>query len=170
MNRVRAGRHPGAMRTVVVHKDVAAPPAALFALLTDPHRHADLDGSGMLRGRPEGPRPLALGDRFSMGMRQGGIPYRSVNTVVEYETDRLLAWETWGELAGRRLVGGQRWRYGLQPLESGGTRVTHTYDWRGARFPRLVVELPGYPARMGPAMTRTLSRLAAYAEGPADGR
>lgn len=65
------------------------------------------------------------------------------------------------------LVGGQRWRYELTPVdgtdgtEGGGTtRVTHTYDWSRARLPRLIVELPGYPRRMGPAMTTTLERLA----------
>ncbi|MFG2093904.1 SRPBCC family protein [Streptomyces sp. NPDC048612] len=161
------------MRAVSVSRDIAATPGQIFAVLRDPDRHAGLDGSGMLRGRPQGPSPLGPGDRFSMGMTQGGIAYRSVNVVVEYEKDRLLAWETWGEFRGRRLVGGQRWRYELTPVDgtddadgadgSGGgatTRVTHTYDWSRARLPRLVVELPGFPRRMGPAMATTLERLA----------
>ncbi|MEI5134236.1 hypothetical protein RB199_21165 [Streptomyces libani] len=50
---------------------------------------------------------------------------------------------------------------GTDGTEGGGTtRVTHTYDWSRARLPRLIVELPGYPRRMGPAMTTTLERLA----------
>ncbi|MFJ9415707.1 MULTISPECIES: SRPBCC family protein [unclassified Streptomyces] len=152
------------MRSISVSKDIPATPQRLFAILRDPARHAELDGSGMLRGRPDGPSPLGAGDRFSMGMRQNGIAYRSVNVVVEYETDRLIAWETWGEVRGRRLVGGQRWRYELTPGDA-VTHVTHTYDWSRARLPRLVVELPGLPGRMGPAMARTLDRLAA-AVGP----
>ncbi|MFI6768264.1 SRPBCC family protein [Streptomyces sp. NPDC050355] len=153
------------MRAISVSQDIHATPQRIFAVLRDPARHAELDGSGMLRGRPQGPSPLGPGDRFSMGMAQGRIAYRSVNAVVEYDEDRLIAWETSGELRGRRLVGGQRWRYELTPLEDAAagaaTRVTHTYDWSRARFPRLVVELPGYPRRMGPAMARTLERLAA---------
>ncbi|WP_414507637.1 SRPBCC family protein [Streptomyces sp. NEAU-L66] len=158
------------MRAISVSRDIVAAPRQIFAVLRDPARHAELDGSGMLRGRPQGPSPLGPGDRFSMGMAQGRIAYRSVNVVVEYEKDRLIAWETWGEFRGRRLVGGQRWRYELTPVdgvdgtdgtEGGGTtRVTHTYDWSRARLPRLIVELPGYPRRMGPAMTTTLERLA----------
>ncbi|WP_411137701.1 SRPBCC family protein [Streptomyces sp. C10] len=158
------------MRAISVSRDIVAAPRQIFAALRDPARHAELDGSGMLRGRPQGPSPLGPGDRFSMGMAQGRIAYRSVNVVVEYEKDRLIAWETWGEFRGRRLVGGQRWRYELTPVdgtdgtdgtEGGGTtRVTHTYDWSRARLPRLIVELPGFPRRMGPAMTTTLERLA----------
>ncbi|MGP8299662.1 SRPBCC family protein [Streptomyces inhibens] len=152
------------MRAVSVSKDIDATPQQIFAVLRDPARHAELDGSGMLRGRPEGPSPLGPGDRFSMGMAQGRIAYRSVNVVVEYEKDRLIAWETWGEVRGRRLVGGQRWRYELS-ADGGTTRVTHTYDWSRARFPRLVIELPGYPKRMGPAMATTLERLASAVRG-----
>ncbi|MGW8557018.1 SRPBCC family protein [Streptomyces tubercidicus] len=158
------------MRAISVSRDIVAAPRQIFAVLRDPARHAELDGSGMLRGRPQGPSPLGPGDRFSMGMAQRPIAYRSVNVVVEYEKDRLIAWETWGEFRGRRLVGGQRWRYELTPVdgtdgtdgtEGGGTtQVTHTYDWSRARLPRLVVELPGFPRRMGPAMTTTLERLA----------
>ncbi|MFD3421785.1 SRPBCC family protein [Streptomyces decoyicus] len=174
------------MRAISVSKDIEATPRQLFAVLRDPARHAELDGSGMLRGRPEGPSLLGPGDRFSMGMAQGRIAYRSVNVVVEYEKDRLIAWETWGEFRGRRLVGGQRWRYELTPVDgsddadgtggtvgtgtdgagSGGTtRVTHTYDWSRARLPRLVVELPGFPKRMGPAMATSLERLASAVRG-----
>lgn len=163
--------HPGRAavpaRALSVTRELAASPQQIFAVLRDPARHAALDGSGMLRGRPDGPALLGPGDRFGMAMAQAGIAYRSVNVVVEYEVDRLIAWETWGEFRGRRLVGGQRWRYELhQPPaadDSGPalTRVTHTYDWSRARFPRLVIELPGYPRRMGPAMTTTLARLAA---------
>ncbi|MFE1174719.1 SRPBCC family protein [Streptomyces sp. NPDC058773] len=104
------------MRAVSVSRDIVAAPRQIFAVLRDPARHAELDGSGMLRGRPQGPSPLGPGDRFSMGMAQGGIAYRSVNVVVEYEKDRLIAWETWGEVRGRRLIGGQRWRHELTPV------------------------------------------------------
>ncbi|GAO05844.1 SRPBCC family protein [Streptomyces lydicamycinicus] len=166
------------MRAISVSRDIVATPRELFDVLRDPARHAELDGSGMLRGSPQGPSPLGPGDRFSMGMAQARIAYRSVNIVVEYEKDRLIAWETWGEFRGRRLVGGQRWRYELTPVNGtegtegtdgagggGATRVTHTYDWSRARLPRLVVELPGFPRRMGPAMATTLERLASAVRG-----
>lgn len=130
-------------------------------MLTDIDQHAALDGSGMLQGRAEGPRPLALGSRFSMGMRQARLPYRSVSTVVEHEPDRLIAWSSAGEVAGRRVVGGQRWRYELTP-EGAGTRVRHSYVWGYAAARRLTIELPGYPRRMRQAMAHTLRRLEAH--------
>ncbi|MEK2477502.1 MULTISPECIES: SRPBCC family protein [Streptomyces] len=153
-----------------VTRELAAAPQQIFAVLRDPARHAALDGSGMLRGHPDGPALLGPGDRFGMAMAQAGLAYRSVNVVVEYAPDRLIAWETWGEFRGRRLVGGQRWRFALHELSAGDgsrparTRVTHTYDWSRARLSRLTIELPGYPRRMVPAMVTTLDRLAAAVE------
>lgn len=153
------GRDPRAEEQVEsVDRVVPASPHEVFAVLTDIDRHAALDGSGMLQGRPDGPRPLVLGSRFSMAMQQARLPYRSVSTVVEYEEDRLIAWSSAGEVAGRRVVGGQRWRYELEPA-TGGTLVRHSYVWGYAALPRLTVELPGYPQRMRIAMALTLRHL-----------
>lgn len=152
-------RDPGAEQHVEsVERVVPASPQEIFAVLTDIDRHAALDGSGMLQGSAEGPRPLVLGSRFSMGMRQARLPYRSVSTVVEHEQDRLIAWSSGGEVAGRRVVGGQRWRFELTP-EGGGTRVRHSYVWGYAVARRLTVQLPGYPRRMRAAMAESLRNL-----------
>lgn len=98
---------------------VPAPPAAVFEVLTDTSRHAEIDGSGSVRGtRGEGTRLTGKGDTFGMSMRVG-LPYPITNTVVEFEQDRLLAW---------RHFAGHRWRYELEPVE-GGTLVTETFDW-----------------------------------------
>lgn len=142
---------------------IEAPASEIFAILCSIDNHLVLDGSGMLTGRPEGPRPLRLGSRFTMGMRQGRVPYRSVSTVVEFEPDRLIAWQSAGELNGRVIVGGHRWRYRLTPIEDGATVVRESYDWSTARLPRLTIEVPGYPRRMESAMARTLERLEALA-------
>ncbi|ODU03023.1 MAG: hypothetical protein ABS81_15630 [Pseudonocardia sp. SCN 72-86] len=78
-------------RTVTASTVVAAPPAEIFALLADPHRHHEFDGSGSVRAAVTGPHRLGLGDRFSMSMKIG-LPYRVTNTVVEFEPDRRIAW------------------------------------------------------------------------------
>jgi hypothetical protein len=52
------------------------------------------------------------------------IPYRTTNTVIEYEPDRRIAWKT--TFAGGR-VGGRIWRYELEPAD-GGTLVRETWD------------------------------------------
>ncbi len=49
------------------------------------------------------------------------------NTVIEFEQDRRIAWQT--VLAGPlgRFLGGRIWRYELEPVE-GGTKVTESWD------------------------------------------
>ena len=127
---------------------VAAPPEQVFALLADPARHAELDGSGTVRGRVSGPARLALGDRFRMRMHLG-LPYLISNQVVEFEEGRRIAW---------RHFGRHVWRYELEPVD-GGTRVTETFDWAPALAPRLL-ELARVPARNARGIEQTLARLA----------
>lgn len=145
-------------RVVTVQRHIPAPPERIFDMLRRPARHHELDGSGMLRGTPNGPELLRLGDRFSMAMTQARLPYRSVNHVVEYEQGRLITWETSGRWRGRVVVGGQRWRYELTP-DGDGTLVHHSYLWGHARWALLTIALPGYPRRMRATMPKTLVRL-----------
>ena len=131
-------------------RTIAATPAAIFAVLSDPSLHAVIDGSGTVQGAHSNERQLRLGSKFSMGMRMG-VPYRISNEVVEFEQDRLIAW---------RHLGGHRWRYELRPVD-GGTEVTETFDWSTSRAPK-AIELAGYPRRHVPNMERTLERLEAF--------
>jgi hypothetical protein len=126
---------------------VAAPAEQIFALLADPHRHHELDGSGSVLGVVSGPRRLALGDQFGMRMHIG-LPYRTLNRVVELEPDRRIAWCHFA-----RAI----WRYDLQPVE-GGTRVIESFDYTGSPFAR-GLELVGFPARNARAIATTLYRL-----------
>lgn len=126
---------------------VPAPPRTVFDLLADPRRHAEIDGSGTVKGQVRGPERLGLGSRFGMRMRLG-VPYVITSEVVELEPDRRIAW---------RHLGHHVWRYELEPVE-GGTRVTETFDWSTSRAPR-VLELLGYPARNLRGIEGTLARL-----------
>ncbi len=131
---------------------VDAPAEKVFALLSDPRRHADFDGSGSVKASIKGPEKLALGDRFGMRMRIG-LPYTITSEVVEFEQDRLIGW---------RHVGHHIWRYELQP-EGAGTRVTETFDWSTARVPA-AMELLKYPAKNAVSIEKTLERLKRLAE------
>ena len=56
-----------------------------------------------------------------------GIGYSMVNTVVEFEDNRRIAWQARpGGFVGK-FVGGRIWRYELEPVE-GGTRVRESWD------------------------------------------
>jgi len=109
--------------TVSVERVIPAPPAAIFDLLSDPARHHDIDGSGAVVKAKRGSQRLVLGSRFGMSMKVG-IPYAMVNTVVELDEPRRIAWQTRGP---GNLGGGRIWRYELEAVE-GGTRVRETWD------------------------------------------
>jgi uncharacterized protein YndB with AHSA1/START domain len=111
--------------TVSVERVIPAPPEAIFDLLADPARHREIDGSGTVRAAKGEPERLRLGSTFGMSMRMG-MPYSMVNTVVELEENRRIAWQTRGP-SFLRGVGGRIWRYELDPVE-GGTRVRETWD------------------------------------------
>ncbi len=140
---------------VSVERVVAASPQEVFAVLADPRRHREIDGSGTLRETVDGPPRLYRGARFGMRMRLGG-PYEMTSTVVEFEEGRRIAWQPRPANAVAALViGGRIWRYELEPVE-GGTLVRETWDIRKERFP-----LPLVAARWATrrAMARTLERL-----------
>jgi len=111
---------------VSVERLIPAPAAQIFDLIADPNRHQDIDGSGTVRGTRGSAERLKLGTRFGMSMRMG-VPYAMESTVIEFEEDHRLAWQTRGPTVIGRLVGGRIWRYELEPAE-GGTLVRETWD------------------------------------------
>lgn len=141
-------------RQVSRNVEVAAAPEVVFAILADPRQHPHIDGSGTVRATVRGPERLALGSRFGMRMR-AGLPYRVSNRVVEYEEDRRIAW---------RHFAPHVWRYELEPLPDGGTRVIETFDYTGTGAIGRLQELVGFPARNARGIEATLPRLKALAE------
>jgi len=137
-------------------------PQVIFEILADVTGHAELDGSGTVRGRPTGPTRLFEGAEFSMNMRQFFLHYRSLSRVVEFDEGRRITWESMGAWRGHKVIGGQRWRYVLIPSGK-STAVTLSYLWSYARWPLLTVWLPGYPARARTTLPRSLSRLSVLA-------
>lgn len=109
-----------------VERVVPAPPEAIFALLADPSRHHDIDGSGSVREVKNGPQRLKLGDMFGMSMK-AGIPYSMVSEVVDFQDNRRIAWQSRPPGIFGKMSGGRIWRYDLEPAE-GGTRVRETWD------------------------------------------
>lgn len=137
---------------VSVERIIAAEPEAIFAFLANPSRHHEFDGSGTVKAARGSSEELTLGSSFSMNMKMG-VPYVMKSKVVEYQRDRLIAWAHFGK---------HRWRYELEPVD-GGTKVTETFDWSTAVWPK-GIELLGYPKKHPAAMTKTLERLAGLVE------
>lgn len=111
---------------VTVERVIPQPAEAIFAILVDPARHREIDGSGTVRDPKTPPQTLALGSKFRMAMRVG-IPYSMVSTVVEFEENQRIAWQTRGPGRIGQFGGGRIWRYELEPVE-GGTLVRETWD------------------------------------------
>lgn len=146
---------------VSVQRVIAAPAADIFAVLADPARHVEIDGSGTVRASRGGSRRLRLGDTFGMDMHWGAS-YSTRNEVVALEPDRVIAWRTLATWPLTLVVTGRTWRYELTPVD-GGTRVTQTWDPRSEALPsRLFLGRLASLTREN--MTRTLERLAAAVE------
>jgi uncharacterized protein YndB with AHSA1/START domain len=139
-----------------VERVIPSPPEPIFALITDPRRHRDFDGSGTVRQAKNLPETLRLGSTFGMSMHLG-IPYSMVSTVIEFEPNRVIAWQTYPPGPARRLLGGRIWRFELEPVDA-GTRVRESWDISQERV-KAVVQ-PARPRAVA-AMTKSLERIEA---------
>lgn len=136
---------------------VKAPAAEIFAIVGDPHRHPELDGSGTVRDVDvKGPHHLAVGDKFTVGMKQYGLPYKIVSTVTEAQEGTVIEWQ-------HPL--GHKWRWELTPGDgtaTGATDVTHVteiFDYSTAKLPLMITAF-GYDKKNAEGISATLQRLA----------
>jgi Polyketide cyclase / dehydrase and lipid transport len=104
-------------RAVEVH----ASAAELFAIVADPRRHHELDGSGTVGDNINAPKRLVPGARFSTKMKMFGVPFRITSTVTALKPDELVEW---------RHTFGHHWRWEFAAVTPTITRVTETFDYR----------------------------------------
>jgi uncharacterized protein YndB with AHSA1/START domain len=143
-----------------VERLIAAPASKIFDLLADPSRHQEIDGSGTVKGTPEGSQRLALGSKFGMSMKMG-IGYSMENTVVEFTENERIAWQPRPTLSVMGwFIGGRIWRYELVP-QDGGTLVRESWDISQERQPWTVRPMR---SKTVDSMTKTLERIAHVVE------
>ena len=117
-------------RRLSVQRAIAADPAAIFAVLSDPQGHVAIDASGMLMSA-RGDRVTAVGDRFDVQMDRESLQdfplgeYVVTVVIERFEPDRAIAWSIDG-VAQPPI--GHVYGYELEPID-GGTLVTSYYDW-----------------------------------------
>jgi uncharacterized protein YndB with AHSA1/START domain len=144
------------LEVVSVERVIPASPEAIFDVIADPARHPEIDGSGTVRDTRGPTEPLALGSKFGIVMKMG-VPYSTINTVVEFERPRVVAWRPDMTVPFGARLGGRIWRYELEPVE-GGTRVRETWDITAQPLvTRLVMR--GAARRTRQAMEATLDRI-----------
>ncbi len=113
-----------------VQRTIAADPATIFRLLSDPNGHVSIDSSGMLISATGDP-VTAVGDSFVVHMDREALndypmgEYDVTVTITALEPDREIAWTILGVI---RPQIGHVYGYTLEPAET-GTLVTSYYDW-----------------------------------------
>jgi uncharacterized protein YndB with AHSA1/START domain len=110
-------------RVVSASRDIAAGADQIFELIADPAQQPRWDGNDNLAKAEAGQRVRRVGDIFTMTLLNGAV---RENHVVEFVEARRIAWRP--SVAGEQPPG-HLWRWELEPLDAGRTRVTHTYDW-----------------------------------------
>lgn len=142
--------------SIVVRSTVDVPAGELFAVLADPRRHVEIDGSGMLRRGVDSRPVTAAGQVFTMEMHYPALgDYRTENHVVDFVDGRTIAWMTARE---GRPPAGVRWTWELQPVDDGTTTIVHTYDWSQVSDPAVLARV-SFPRVSGDAMQDTVRRL-----------
>ena len=147
---------------ISVDRVIRAPAAAIFAVVADASRHPEIDGSGALVSPKAGaPERLTMGSTFGMSMKLG-VPYTTSNTVVEFEQDRRIAWQTAMPGVLGRIIGGRIWRYELEEVD-GGTLVTESWDISKDKQ-AFFLKQRQVGAHTASTMSKTLERLAQITE------
>lgn len=147
-------------RVVHASRDIAADPQTIFDLIADPAQQPRWDGNDNLGHAAEGQRVRAVGDVFAMTLTSGQV---RENHIVEFDEPNLIAW---CPAPPGEQPPGHIWRWELESLGAGRTRVTHTYDWTA-----LTDEKRMQRARQNTpqALAASVDRLAALAEShPSD--
>lgn len=142
---------------VTVERVIPGPPDAIFDLLADAAKHPVIDGSGTVKEAKLGsPQRLSQGATFGMSMKLG-VAYSMLNTVVEFEDNRRIAWQARSTGFMSRFVGGRIWRYELEPVD-GSTKVRESWDLSQDHQRRLL-RLGPVPERTRANMEKTLERI-----------
>ena len=141
---------------VSVERVIAASPSAIFELVADASKHPLIDGSGTVVEAKGGAERLSQGAEFGMSMKVG-IGYSMVNTVIEFEQDRRIAWQAKPKGIAGRFTGGRIWRYELEPVD-GGTRVRESWDV-SQDHQRMFLKLGGLPDKTRRNIERTLAKI-----------
>lgn len=134
--------------------EVQAPAAELFDIVADPRRHGELDGSGTVKDTVRGPERLSTGARFSVGMKQYGVPYKITSTVTEFvdaDKHKIVEWQH---------PMGHSWRWEFDEKQPGVTTVTESFKYGTAKAPK-VLEWLKMPQKNAQGIMSTLQKLAA---------
>ncbi len=108
-------------------RQIDAPAKEIFDILSNPQRHAETDGSGMVQSADHGERIKNVGDTFTMNMTKEDGDYQTTNEVFAFQEDRVIGWKNVENTTAQVKVGA-KWLYELEPIDADNTQVTLTYQ------------------------------------------
>lgn len=108
---------------VSAEREVAAPADVVFELIADPARQPTWDGNDNLDEAVRADRITAVGQLFAMRLTNGQV---RDNHVVDFHEGALIAWRP--SVEGEQPIG-HEWRWEVEAIDEGRSRVRHTYDW-----------------------------------------
>ncbi|MBF6166296.1 SRPBCC family protein [Streptomyces gardneri] len=146
-------------RIVSASREIGASAAAIFELIADPAQQPRWDGNDNLAQAATGQRVRQAGSVFSTTLTNGAV---RDNHVVEFEEGSRIAWRP--SEPGSQPPG-HLWRWELEPVGEGRTRVTHTYDWTSLTDEKRLVRAR---ATTADKLSASLDRLAALVEQEAN--
>jgi hypothetical protein len=150
---------------IEAQRQIEAPAAAIFAVLTDPRGHVAIDSSGMLQSA-DGEPVRQVGDRFVVHMDRealGDLPmgkYDVTVIITRLVPDTEIEWMISGTIQPPIM---HLYGYRLAPRD-GGTLVTSYYDW--SQIDDRYRERVSFPIIPATALRATLGILARTVERP----
>jgi len=145
-------------KQIQVQRTINAPAASVFDVLSNPHKHEQLDGSGFVRGLDRGDRITKAGQQFRMNMtgdHMGG-EYQTDNVISAFDENKLIGWKT--APAGSEPPGWE-WLWELKSSGSDSTDVTLTYDWANVTDPK-ILKLVTFPLVSREQLDDSVAKLA----------
>ena len=150
-------------KSITVSRTIDASTSVVFDVLSNPERHAELDGSGFVISDEKSDRITGTGQVFRMNMsgdHMGG-DYQTDNTVTGYDANHLVAWQT---APADTDPPGWEWVWQLEAQGSDATEVTLTYDWSKVTDQELLKKI-SFPLVEQAALEQSLDNLAGAVSG-----
>lgn len=148
--------------SITVTRSVDIPAKDLFNILSNPERHAEIDGSGFVVSDDKTDRISGQGDVFRMNMHGDhmGGDYKTENHVTGFEENKFISWKT--APAGEEPPGWE-WIWELTSTGSDSADISLTYDW--SKVDQDTVNQIGFPLVTEDQLEASVDRLAAAATG-----
>lgn len=150
-------------KKISVERTIDASAKDIFAVLSNPERHHQLDGSGSVRSDDKSDRISATGQVFTMNMfaeRMGG-EYKTDNHVSGFDENKLVAWQT--TLPGAEPMGWE-WLWELKAQGPTSTLVRQTYDWSNVTDKAVLAQI-SFPLVSQEEMEGSMAKLAEAVSG-----